>query len=66
MRLAIRLLLVVYTHAIEYIVSPNRYNIFEDVGPFLSSQITLPAFFLCFAWPVAIGAVSLFYCGEYS
>jgi pheromone a factor receptor len=60
------LLLVVYTDAIEYVVSPNCYNIFEDFGPFVSSWATLPAFFLVFAWPVAIGAVSLFYSSEYS
>jgi pheromone a factor receptor len=65
-RLAIRLLLVVYTDATEYIVSANRYNIFEDFGPYISVWITLPTFFLFSAWPVAIGAVSLFYCGEYS
>ena len=66
MRLAVRLLLVVYTDVIEYIVSPNRYDIYGDFGPLVSSQITLPAFFLYIAWPVAIGVVSLFYCGEYS
>jgi pheromone a factor receptor len=65
-RLTIRLLLAVYTDAIEYIVSPNRYDIYEDFGPYLSCWVTLPAFFLFWAWPVAIGVVSLFYCGEYS
>jgi pheromone a factor receptor len=65
-RLAIILLLVFYTDAIEYIVSENRYNIFEDFGPYLSNWVTPPAFFLVFAWPVAIGVVSFFYCGEYS
>jgi len=65
-RLAIRLLLIVYTDVIEYIVSPNRYDIFEDYGPYASCWITLPAFFLFFLWPVAIGVVSLFYGGEYS
>jgi pheromone a factor receptor len=64
--LAIRLLLVVYTDAIEYIVADYRYNIFEDIGPFPSTWDTLPTFFLVLAWPVAIGAVSLFYCGKYS
>ena len=63
--MAVRLLLVVYTDLIEYIVSPNRYDIYEDLGPLLPTEVTLPAFFLVFAWPVAIGAVSLFYCGEY-
>ncbi|KAF8491698.1 pheromone receptor [Russula emetica] len=45
-----------------YIVSANRYNIFEDFGPNISVWITLPTFFLFSAWPVAIGAVSLFHC----
>lgn len=63
MRLAIRLLLVAYTDAIEYIVSMNRYDIYEDFGPNVSFWVTLPAFFLVLAWPVAIGTVSLFYCG---
>ena len=66
MRLAICLLPVVYTDAIDYTVTPNRYNIFEDIGPFISFSATLPYIFLVSAWPVAIGAVSLFYCGEYS
>jgi pheromone a factor receptor len=65
-RLAICLLLLFNTDAIEYIVSENRYDIWEDFGPYVSTWITLPAFFLIFAWPVVIGAVSLFYCGEYS
>jgi pheromone a factor receptor len=64
--LAIRLLLVVYADEIEYVVAENRYNIFEDIGPFPSIWDTLPTFFLVLVWPVAIGAVSLFYCGEYS
>jgi pheromone a factor receptor len=64
--LAIRLLLVVYADEIEYVVAANRYIIFEDIGPFPSMWDTLPTFFLVLAWPVAIGAVSLFYCGEYS
>ncbi|KAI0274469.1 pheromone A receptor-domain-containing protein [Russula aff. rugulosa BPL654] len=47
---------------LHYIVSANRYNIFEDIGPFPSTWVTLPAFFLVIAWPVVIGAVSFFYC----
>ena len=64
--MAIRLRLVVYSDEIDYIVSANRYNIFEDIGPFSSTWVILPAFFLVLAWPVVIGAVSFFYCGEYS
>ena len=48
----------------EYVVSANRYNIFEDFGPSFSMVITPPTFILFSAWPVAIGIVSLFYCGE--
>jgi hypothetical protein len=50
----------------EYVVSLNRYNIFEDYGPAFVSELTPPTFFLFITWPVAIGFVSLFYCGEYS
>ncbi|KAF8465216.1 STE3-domain-containing protein [Russula ochroleuca] len=46
----------------QYVVSPNRYNIFEDFGPFLAVVDTPLTFILFFAWPVAIGTVSLFYC----
>lgn len=63
MRLAIRLSLAAYTDAIEYIVSENRYEIYEDFGPFVSFWVTLPTFFLVLVWPVAVGTVSLFYCG---
>ena len=42
----------------------NRYNIFEDFGP-RTSVVTTPLTYVFFsAWPVAIGTVSLFYCGE--
>jgi len=50
----------------EYVVSANRYDIFEDFGPYNATLITPPTFVLFFAWPVAIGTVSLFYCGEHS
>ena len=50
---------------LEYIVSTNRYNIFEDFGPIFSSAVTPLTFVLFYAWPVAIGIVSLFYCGEH-
>jgi hypothetical protein len=51
---------------LEYVVSGNRYNIFEDFGPFFAIWNTPLAYVLFFAWPVAIGTVSLFYGGEYS
>jgi pheromone a factor receptor len=43
----------------------NRYNIFEDFGPFPSTAQTPLAIILVHAWPVAIGTVTLFYCGEH-
>jgi pheromone a factor receptor len=46
----------------QYVVSPNRYNIFEDFGPIFAIVLTPPSFILFYAWPVAIGTVSLFYC----
>ena len=49
---------------VEYVVSGNRYNIFEDLGPLPSIWVTPLAFVLFFAWPVAIGTISFFYCGE--
>jgi hypothetical protein len=48
----------------EYVVSANRYDIFEDFGPDFSMVNTPLTFVLFSAWPVAIGTVSLFYCGE--
>jgi hypothetical protein len=61
--LDIRRLPVVYRDP-EYVVSANRYNIFEDFGPDFSMVLTPLTFILFSAWPVAIGTVSLFYCGE--
>ena len=49
---------------LEYVVSSHRYNIFEDFGPFFGMVVTPLTFILFYAWPVAIGTVSLFYCGE--
>ena len=50
----------------EYVVSDYRYYIYEDVGPIFYIRITPLSFVLFDAWPVAIGIVSFFYCGEYS
>jgi pheromone a factor receptor len=52
-------------HNSDYVVSANRYDIFEDIGPYFSTVLRPPTFVLFYAWPVAIGTVSLFYCGEY-
>ena len=49
----------------EYVVSSNRYNIFEDYGPSFSNGSSPLTFFLFSSWPVAIGTVSFSYCGEY-
>jgi hypothetical protein len=49
----------------EYVISTNRYNIFEDFGPSQSTAITPLLFLLFSSWPVVIGTVSLYYCGEY-
>ena len=48
----------------EYVISIRRYTIFEDFGPAFSNAAMLPTFFLFHAWPLVIGIVSLFYCGE--
>ena len=48
----------------EYIVSPNRYDIFEDIGPSYTVVLTPPTFVLFYGWPVTVGLVSLYYCGE--
>jgi pheromone a factor receptor len=50
----------------DYIVSSNRYNIYEDFGPYFGTALTPPTFVLFYAWPVAIGCVSFFYCSECS
>jgi len=46
----------------QYVVSSNRYQIFEDFGPCLTIVLTPPTFFLYYTWPVAVGCVSLVYC----
>jgi len=46
----------------QYIVSSNRYDIFEDFGPVMASANTTWAFILFYSWPVVIGCVSCFYC----
>ena len=49
----------------EYIVSTNRYDIFEDFGPYFATALTPLTFVLFYGWPVVIGLVSLYYSGEY-
>ena len=48
----------------EYVVDTNRYLIFEDFGPYFAIAVTPLAFVLFYAWPLAIGCVSFYYCGE--
>ena len=50
---------------VEYIASANRYYIFEDYGPHFTLAFTPLTIILFHTWPVAIGIVSLYYCGEY-
>ncbi|KAI0283496.1 GPCR fungal pheromone mating factor [Russula brevipes] len=45
----------------QYVVSGHRYDIFEDVGPYPVTVNMPPAYFLVWAWPAAIGAVSAIY-----
>ncbi|KAI0298958.1 GPCR fungal pheromone mating factor [Multifurca ochricompacta] len=48
--------------AVQYVVEGHRYNIFEDFGPLHATVIMIPSFPLFYAWPVAIGVISLVYC----
>jgi hypothetical protein len=50
---------------VEYIASANRYYIFEDYGPHFTLAFTPLTIILFHTWPVVIGTVSLYYCGEY-
>ncbi|KAI0276604.1 GPCR fungal pheromone mating factor [Russula brevipes] len=45
----------------QYVVSGSRYAIFEDIGPYPVTVNMPPAYFLVWAWPAAIGAVSVVY-----
>ncbi|KAI9509916.1 pheromone A receptor-domain-containing protein [Russula earlei] len=47
---------------VQYIVSGHRYDIYEDFGPSFEIVLMPPSFYLFFAWPVAIGCISLIYC----
>jgi pheromone a factor receptor len=49
----------------DYIVSTNRYDIYEDFGPYNPTATTPPTSILFTAWPVTIGIVAAFYFGEY-
>ncbi|KAH9976612.1 fungal pheromone STE3G-protein-coupled receptor [Lactifluus volemus] len=46
----------------QHVVSGRRYLIFEDYGPAHHTVSTPAAIPLFYAWPVAIGTVSFFYC----
>ncbi|KAI0250459.1 STE3-like pheromone receptor, partial [Lactifluus subvellereus] len=48
--------------AAQYVVSGRRYVILEDYGPILHTVLRTPSLPLFWAWPVAIGCVSLVYC----
>ncbi|EIW83418.1 putative fungal pheromone GPCR STE3-type [Coniophora puteana RWD-64-598 SS2] len=47
--------------ALEYIVQSQRYSIFENIGCWPSTSNTIPAYFLVYMWPLAIGLVSAAY-----
>ena len=49
----------------EYVVSLNCYDIIEDYGPGYTIALTPLSFILFYSWPVAIGTVSFYFCGEY-
>ncbi|KAI0274468.1 pheromone A receptor-domain-containing protein [Russula aff. rugulosa BPL654] len=46
----------------QYVISTNRYVIFEDFGPSFSNATVLPTLFLFGMWPLVIGVVCIFYC----
>jgi len=46
----------------QYVVSGHRYNIYEDFGCTFAMVNMPPTYILFFAWPIAIGCVSLVYC----
>lgn len=49
---------------IEFVVSYHNYSIFEDIGPIFSNALIIETVFLFSAWPIMIGCVSFFICGE--
>jgi len=46
----------------QYIIALNRYNIYEDFGPFYDNHVMGETFLLFYAWPVVIGCISAVYC----
>jgi pheromone a factor receptor len=46
---------------LDVIVQPHRFDIYEDIGCFPATYITLPAYFLYYAWVPILGIVSFVY-----
>jgi hypothetical protein len=49
----------------DTIVQGHRFDILEDIGCQPTTYNTLPAYFLYYAWPIGIGAVSFVYSCEF-
>ncbi|KAJ3829417.1 pheromone receptor [Lentinula raphanica] len=47
--------------AVDIIVQPHRFTIFEEYGCSPATYNTLPAYFLYYMWPILIGLVSFVY-----
>lgn len=47
---------------LQYIVQGHRFNIFEEIGCYPATYNTPPAYVLVFAWPLALGCCSAYYC----
>lgn len=60
--LAIGLGIPVLEMILQYIVQGHRFNIFEEVGCYPATFNTPPAYVLVFAWPLALGCISAYYC----
>ena len=49
----------------EYVMSAEHYTIYEDIGPSTYTAPVTPSILLVWAWPVAIGCITLVYYGKY-
>lgn len=47
---------------LQYIVQGHRFNILEEIGCYPATFNTPPAYVLVFAWPLALGCISAYYC----
>lgn len=60
--LAIGLGIPVLEMILQYIVQGHRFNIFEEIGCYPATYNTPLAYVLVFAWPLALGCLSAYYC----